>query len=60
LGIGVALLGACERQLVAEALKAEADLKALGSMELQLQRYEESMQNDAVSLCQRTLAVVFL
>ncbi|KAH9552434.1 hypothetical protein CY35_09G066500 [Sphagnum magellanicum] len=58
LGIGVALLGACERQLVAEALKAEADLKALGSMELQLQRYEESMQNDAVSLCQRTLAVI--
>lgn len=58
LGIGVALLAACDRQLVAEALKAEGDLKALADVQKQLQRYEEAMQNDAILQRQRTLAVV--
>jgi hypothetical protein len=60
LGIGAALLAACDRQLVAEALKAESDLKALADVQKQLERYEQAMLNDAILQRQRALAEVIL
>jgi hypothetical protein len=58
LGVGVALLAACDSQLTAEAFKAEGDLKALEDVQKQLQRFEEAMRNGAILQRQRTLAVV--
>lgn len=58
LGVGLALLTACESQLTAEAFKAEGDLKALEDVQKQLQRFEEAMLNGAILQRQRTLAVV--
>ena len=60
LGIGAALLAACDRQLVAEALKAESDLKTLADVQKQLERYEQAMLNDAILQRQRALAEVIL
>lgn len=58
LGIGVALLAACERQLCAEKSKVEADLQTLSGVEEQMQRYEEALQKTAVLQRQRTVALV--
>lgn len=58
LGVGVALLAACDSQLTAEAFKAEGDLKALEDVQKQLQRFEEAMRNGAILQRQRTLAVI--
>lgn len=58
LGVGVALLVACDSQLTAEAFKAESDLKTLEDVQKQLQRFEEAMINGAFVQRQRTLAVV--
>ncbi|KAG0591753.1 hypothetical protein KC19_1G199300 [Ceratodon purpureus] len=58
LGVGVALLAACDSQLTAEAFKAESDLKALEDVQKQLQRFEEAMLNGAILQRQRTLAVI--
>ncbi|KAL3690587.1 hypothetical protein R1sor_016896 [Riccia sorocarpa] len=53
LGIGVALLNASEKQLAANILKAESDLKVLTRIEEQLIQYQDAVQGDATLQRQR-------
>ncbi|KAL2649181.1 hypothetical protein R1flu_017309 [Riccia fluitans] len=54
LGIGVALLNASAKQLAADILKAESDLKVLTRIEEQLNQYQNAVQADSALQRQRT------
>lgn len=58
LGIGMALLGASDRQLAADILKAESDLRVLAQIEEQLKQYENAVQADAALQRERTSLLV--
>ncbi|KAG6542178.1 hypothetical protein Mapa_016410 [Marchantia paleacea] len=58
LGIGMALLGASDRQLAADILKADMDLRVLAQIEEQLNQYENAVQADAALQRQRTSLLI--
>jgi hypothetical protein len=58
LGIGVALLSASDRQLSADIVKADTDLRVLAQIDEQLFHYQQGVQADAALQRQRAKEVV--
>lgn len=58
LGVGAALLAACERQLAEEREAAEADVQALRSVGPQMTKYREAMEADSELQLSRIVALV--
>ncbi|CAM6129007.1 unnamed protein product [Calypogeia fissa] len=58
LGVGTALLSACDGQLADAIVKADTDLRVLDQIDEQLVMYQKSVQADAALQRQRTTEVV--
>lgn len=58
LGIALALLEACERQLSMESKKADSDMEVLKGLFKQLENHQMAMENDATMQRQRLSALI--
>lgn len=58
LGIALALLEACERQLSMESKKADSDMEVLNELLKQLENHQKAMENDATMQRQQLSALI--